>query len=291
MPSLSPDGSLLAVSGAASDAEALVEDIYVGQVQKQLSYISLRGLHCVVKMPGRYILPTFGPDGKTMVFAHQDDWSDGAEEPLWSLYLVAADNNVRSVHYEKPKKIADGLFEPERLSWFPDGRSLVVSYAVNEVDVAPLPPETVEVNSGARRRLLQIALHDPEHPGLQPLEPREVAVSGDGGRLVFTARSWSGSPKDLADWCIFTCKRDGSELRRITRPGPLALHKYPQVGITAANAWVKLLPQPNHGVPWTAETQRLQHEADLKTIQEFRDKQTAQAKAQSKEKEPAPAVH
>lgn len=267
MPNWNLSGNLLAMSGTHSPADLVGTDdtdIFVAEISKDLSAASMNSNRCIVHLSGRNVLPVFIPNGKSIVFAHEDLTSKSTEEPTtqtgrnWTLCLVKPNKSYKTKDYEPPQEIIDGLSMPERLSFFPDGKRVLISYSDNEYAMKN-PPEIVDVEAKTRKPLNLPILHDPDLAKSQPLIVREPAIDPSGAKIAFRALRWSGNPKDDGAICIYTCNLDGSDLKRITPPTaqPLEPYKYPQPGITALNAWEKLEPKPNLGtpvVPGTATT-------------------------------------
>jgi len=256
MPSWDPSGKLLAMSGTHSpsdDAGSEDSDIFVSKIAEKLSRVSMETNRCVAHLPGADILPVFSPEGNWIAFAHQEGppSSDSlTPDKSWSIYRVQPDISYRSKEYEPPQRIIEGLPQPERLGWFPDGKRLLMSYTGNDYEMKN-PPDIVDVENKTRHPLELVALRDPDLPQGQPLIVREPVVSPDGKKIAFRALRWSGNPKDDGAIYIYTCNIDGSDLKRITPPisQPPELYQFRQPGITANNIWEKLEPKPNLGTP------------------------------------------
>ncbi len=248
MPAWDSQGRQLALSSTHSGSDDFEEDIFVTRVQDKLSAVSGRDLKCVAALAGRDTLPVWTPDDKNILFAHQESDSSGAG--AWSMYRVRSDLSRLAKDYEPPKQIVAGLLaEPERLSLFPDGLRVLISYSGNDYGLKH-PPQVLDIAAKSLRSLRWPVLHDPDLPKGQPLIPRELVVSPDGQRVAFSAQRWSGNTRDEGAVCLYTCKLDGSDLKRATSPASTSpqVHQYPQPGITALNAWEKLQPKPNLGV-------------------------------------------
>ena len=254
-------GEWLAMSGAhsPSDLETTGPNIFIAKVADQLSLVSMQNQWCVALLPGVDFFPAFSPDGQWLAFIHDDSTSpNGAkvrEDRRWSLYIARA-VKPESGERSTPIKIVSGLPLTERLSWFADGKRILLSYQADDERYGPTAglkhlPDIIDIEAKTRKPFKMPVLHDPDLPKGKPLIVREPAVSPDGKKIAFRALRWSGNPKDSGAICIYTCNLNGTALKRITPPTnvPLTPYKYPQPGITALNAWEKLQPKPNTGVP------------------------------------------
>ena len=171
------------------------------------------------------------------------------------------------------------MAEPERLSPFPDGKRVLISYIGNEYEMKNLP-EIINIETKMRLPLKLPTLLDPDLPKGKPLVPREITVSPDGQQIAFSALRWSGDPKDDGAILIYACNLDGTDLKRITPPTNVALepYKYPQEGVTGLNVWEKMLPKHNQGSGIRADD----FEARDKLIEKY---QKMQQEAQKKDEE------
>jgi hypothetical protein len=140
-----------------------------------------------------------------------------------------------------------------RISWFPDNRRIVVSYA-GDYDakyrpMEPHAPDLVDRVTGQRKLLPLPVLHDPLTLKSQPLHPAEVAVSPSGKKLLFESALWSGSIDDDTSQCLYECNLDGSGLKRLTQPRvvPLLPYTFPVAGLNALNIWSKRAPAITDG--------------------------------------------
>lgn len=283
MPSWHPTESLLAMSGTHSPsdgADSEDDDIFVAKISKYLGPVAVERQWCVAQLPGQDILPVYSPDGKWIVFAHQDKPTEKLPQPNWALYWVSSDPSDKKT----PDKIVELVDEPERLSWMPDSNQVLVAYkkppvASRLTEPQPkVPFEMIGVEDKTRKTLTFPELHDPDLPNGRPLFMKVATLSPDGKTITFSALRWSGSAQDSGSVCIYTVNLDGSDLKRITSPEDISIPSFvfPQKDITALNAWEKLQPKPNLGKPWSPETQRQERQKEL----EEREK----AKAQNKEK-------
>ena len=256
MPAWDSSGKLLATSGTHSPSDDMGtedEDIFVSEIKDTLSIVANKSNKCVVALPGADTLPNWSPDDKTILFVHRDAAQpavapEAAKDVFW-IYQVSADKSYTDKDYEPPQKLAPLPAQPERLSVFPDGKRVLVSYLDNEYALKYLP-QVLDIATKTLRPLKWPVLHDPDLPNGQALIPRELAVSPDGNRIAFRALRWSGDSKDSGAICIYTCNLNGGDLQRVTPPTDTAMQefKYPQPGVTALNAWEKLQPKPNTGV-------------------------------------------
>ncbi len=263
MPSWNLDGSLIVMAGSHSPSDqqnknySYDQDIFVSSIDSKLTEVTNKKNWCVALFPGVDILPVFTLDGREIIFVHRDVSTTNQAQSLqtssWSLYKVGALKN-----YTKnlpPKKIIDGLTFPSRLSWFPDGRRLLVAYPSRN-------PDVIDVLTGLREPLLLPVLRDPDLLNSQPLTLDNATLNPEGNQIAFDSLRWSGKPEDIAYRCIYTCRLDGSEVKRVTPADNSALEafKYVQPGLTPVNAWGKLQPQANQGAFLSAEQQRAERE-------------------------------
>ncbi len=257
MPSWHPTESLLAMSGTHSPSDGVGsedDDIFVAKISKYLGPASMERQWCAAHLPGPDILPVFSPDGKWIVFAHKDKWTEKVPQPNWSLFRVSSDPSSKNV----PDKIVELVGEPERLSWMPESKQVLVAYKKPPV-ASPLaeekqpkvPFEMIGVDEKTRKTLTFPELHDPDLPNGRPLIMKVATLSPEGQTITFSALRWSGSAQDSGSVCIYTVKLDGSDLKRITSPEDISIPSFvfPQKDINALNAWEKLEPKPNLGRP------------------------------------------
>jgi Tol biopolymer transport system component len=213
----------------------------------------------LARMPGNDIFPVFSPDGKNVVFAHE--LSNPANTDYlkirYALYIVSSDQAVGDKNYIPPHLIAGDIPTPTRISWFPDGQKVLLSYQngdwYDKTQNNIYPPEIVDIKNGKRISLGWPMLHDPDFPQGFPLVPEELAVNPAGDRVAFCAMRWSGDPKDKGARVIYSCKIDGTDLRRETpydlKESEMVIYQYPKAGVNARNAFDKLLvekPKPLH---------------------------------------------
>jgi Tol biopolymer transport system component len=278
-PSWDSSGVFLAMSGTHSPADRTSkddDDIFIVKTTQTLSRVSIESNRCIAHLPGVDTLPVFSPDNQWIVFAHQEAISNStgvATGQNWAIYRVRTDKSYSQAGYEKPEKITGNLPEPERISWFPDGKQILVSYARNEYEMKN-PPNIVNVENKSVQLLKLPVLNDPDFPTTRSLIMLEPQVSPDGKQIAFCALRWSGDAKDEGAICIYTCNLDGSNLKRITpaQGVPLKPYQYPQPGITALNAWQKLEPKPNLGKPWSLEIQMQERQRELEEREKKREK-------------------
>lgn len=184
------------------------------------------------------IFPIFAPDGSRVYWGHCSLLTGPLEAyEGGALYRVLPGRQ----YWENPPELILGkLGGVKRLSFFPDGRRLLVSHG-DKLDV-------VDVEAKTRTPLGLPALHDPELPADCPaLRLRDPAVSPDGTRLAFSGYIDSGDPEHGTGWFIYTCRLDGSELKRITplEDAPVEPYVFPETGKTALDVAreTALIPQ------------------------------------------------
>jgi hypothetical protein len=115
----------------------------------------------------------------------------------------------------------------QRLTWFPDGRRILV-YHSKGVHVVKVKENQIE-------ELLLPPLHDPDLPSGRPLLLKDVTLDATGLWLVFSGFRWSGDLKDPGGWYIYRCRLDGSEIQRLTpiEDKPVAPYVFPRTGQSA----------------------------------------------------------
>ena len=231
--------------------------VFVSQIADTLSSKSNEGTWRISELAGQDALPSFSLDGKRIVFAHQNhqvaldknkeagETEYGPVQP-WSLYIVKLKEG-RPVP-ETMRKIVENLPEIERISWFPDNQRILISYkaqdsllAYIETRYAPTP-EIIDLETGKRSLLLLNNLRDNSAPSSPVIIPRDMVVNQKGDTVAFSGLFWSGKEEEDAMICIYTCRLDGTELKRITPVDkqPLKSWEYKTPGVTALNAWEKL---------------------------------------------------
>jgi len=252
-PSWDPGGKLLAMAGTHSPSDNVGEhddDIIVAEISRRLGLNSTEDTWCVAHLPGTDSLPVFSPDGKTIVFAHEERPAPAKDverreykEPTWSIYTVSATKSFDAEGYSPPKKIAALPRQPERLSWFPNGKQVLVGYWQEPYEPAT-EANIVDLETKQCKPFKLPVLHDRGLSNGKPLAPSDLVVNASGTKLAFSALRWSGNTKDNGAICLYTCNLKGSGVKRITpyTGQPPILHQYPQQGVTALNAWEKLAP-------------------------------------------------
>lgn len=265
-PAWDTSGKYLVMAGMHSPSDKVGDrdaDIFAATIRSRLGAASMDEHWCISVFPGADNAPIFSPDGQFVAFVHLEESNeatsgkqDGAT--WWGPFVAKAAETPEGQKPEAPRKIIGGLPLIERISYFPDGRRLLISYAGNggagSDDIFGLKrwPEILDIENKTLKPLNLPILHDPDLPKGKPLIVRQPVLNSNGTKIAFSALRWSGDPKDDAAICIYTCNIDGSDLKRITPPTAQLLvpYQYPQPGITALNAWEKLEPKPNRGVPW-----------------------------------------
>lgn len=249
--SWSPDGNHLVMSGTHSPTDKVKDadqDIFVSEIKAEPSAMPVKGTRSVVQLPGIDKLPFYSPKGDWIYFAHQAripefEGAYGADEEFtyfsrknWSIYRVLAGATSK----EAPEVIVSGISEPDRFSFFPDGKQILLGFnneyrekkERGQMGIVDVEKKTITSYS------LKV-LKDPDHPQFLPLIPNQVALSPDGKKLAFSALVWSGKTGDAGYLCIYTCNFDGTNLKRITPVdnSPLPPYKYDNPKLTPSNAW------------------------------------------------------
>ena len=249
--SWSPDGSSLVMSGTHSPTDKSKDadqDIFVSQIKPELSAAPVLNTRTIVRLPGVDKLPFYSPKGDWIYFAHQakipefggaynsEDEYKYFSRKNWNIYRVRAGADPK----ETPEVVVSGISNPDRFSFFPDGKRILVGFnnqyrsdkergqmGIIDVDKKTIAPYVLK------------ELKDPDHPEFLPLIPNQVALSPDGKKLAFSALVWSGKEGDVGWLCIYTCNFDGTNLKRITPVdnSPLPPYKYANTKLTPANAW------------------------------------------------------
>jgi hypothetical protein len=116
-------------------------DIWVNIIKPELGISASNDFRCLARFPGPDILPVWSKDDRCIYFAHHDspDKGEGGfpryydhTATNWSIYRVRSDKNWDDKDAVKPEKIVGGLPTPQRLSLFPGGKRLLVSYAATD---------------------------------------------------------------------------------------------------------------------------------------------------------------
>lgn len=262
MPDWHPTEKWLAMSGNHSSHNGIYDsDIFVAVIADQLGKTAVSKQWCAAHLPGDDTLPVFSPDGKWIVFAHQNLQTKAKPQSSWSLFKTPSHQKG------KPEKIIDLDEEPERLSWPPDGRKILVAYkSVPPFFPRPLdeiPPnrlDLVDVLTKTKTPLQLPLLRDPDLPQGQPLFVKYAGLRPDGKTISFSAVRWSGLLQDAGALCVYSMNLDGSGLQRLTPPEEMFLpsFQYPQRNIKALNAWGKLDPKQAEKKPSKKSSELLQ---------------------------------
>ncbi len=249
--SWSPDGNRLVMSGTHSPTDGdrnADEDIFVSEIKAEPSAAPVKSTRNLVRLPGIDKLPFYSPKGDWIYFAHQAkipnfEGTYGTNEEYeyfskknWNIYRIGANATSK----DKPEVVISGISDPDRFSFFPDGKRILVGFNNQyraEGERGQMGIVDVEKKTIAAYKLKE--LKDPDHSEFLPLIPNQVALSPDGKRLAFSALVWSGKESDAGWLCIYTCDFDASNLKRVTPVdnSPLPPYKYEDPKLTAANAW------------------------------------------------------
>jgi len=213
----SPNGSLLAFSAYRRHGD---DDIFSADLDfRELAATNQRRL---ARLDGYDCRPEFAPTGDMVFFAH---CPPGRGWKLWAIMRVG----VAAPYWDNapPEMLVSGFGPIGRLSFFPDGRRLLVWHEGGL--------EVVDVAAKTRQPLALPELHDPDLPQGPPLKLRDPAVSPDGRRLAFSGYRDAGEGKQGTGWYIYVCNLDGSELRRVTplSNDPVEPYVFPESGKTA----------------------------------------------------------
>ncbi|TWD83437.1 Tol biopolymer transport system component [Kribbella amoyensis] len=158
-PDFSPDGrKLLYASDRDGTADLWLHDLATGADRKLSS------------LPGAQTAPRFSPDGRQVAYQDQDGIA-------WVLDLASG----------KPRQVSPTLFQPGRVSWSADGRTLVL---------AAVKPFSKRFREGTSQ-LLYVDVATAEFEYVAPMPFRSLATRGDDGpvfspdgeRLAFVVES------------------------------------------------------------------------------------------------------
>ncbi|MEV1289072.1 amidohydrolase family protein [Micromonospora sp. NPDC049679] len=142
-PDFSPDGrSLLYASDRAGTADLWLRDLRTGADRR------LSGL------PGAQTAPRFSPDGNRVAYQDQDGTA-------WVLDLRSG----------QVRQVTPTLFQPGRVSWSPDGRTLVL---------AAVKPVSKRFREGTSQ-LLYVDVASAELEYVEPMPSRSLSTRGDDG--------------------------------------------------------------------------------------------------------------
>ena len=251
--SWSPDGEHLVMSGTHSPTDSkgneTDQDIFVSEIKSVFSTNPVLNTRAIVRLSGDDKLPFYSPSGEWIYFAHREQnsfASTATEFPKknssqipdknWSIRRVRTNSNS-----EAPEVVIAQLEEPERLSFFPDGKRIFVSFGpgIKRYSIKPSDMGIVDVEKKVLTPFQLNTANDPLNKYSSLLNPQAVALSPDGKQLAFSALIWSAIEDDLAWFCIYTCDLDGSNLKRITPvdKSGLAPYIYDDLKLKAADAW------------------------------------------------------
>lgn len=267
MPAWSNSGNEIASSGIHSLSDRTDknypydDDIFVTKVTENLTIASGYSSWCPVRMSGKDILPIFSVDDQWIYFAHQkpiplkkDDVAKDVSPtwPNWSIYRVKASKHF--TENEPAEIILNDIPLPDRLSWFPDGNRLLVSFAQggafteSQIDLLRSPIVINTANKTTEKLKLQ-EMFDPTMPNGKALVPRSIALNVLGDRIVFYAYRWNKDQSGGVS-CIYVSNLDGSQLQLVTDPdAPITFYKFADPTLNISNAWQNLLPKQNLGNP------------------------------------------
>ncbi len=176
----------------------------------------------LARLEGHDCNPEFSPAEDTVFFAH---CPPGGGSHEWEVMRVP----VGAPYWDNrpAERVMGGFGEIGRLSFFPDGRQLVVWHR-HGLDV-------VDVEAKTRKPLPLPALEDPDLPGGPALSMRDPTVSPDGTKLAFSGYRDAGDEAEGTGWYIYVCNIDGSEVRRVTplRNDAVPPYIFPESGRSA----------------------------------------------------------
>jgi hypothetical protein len=239
MPDWSPDGRFIAMCGTHSpsdqtDASSAYDiDIFVSQLGDVAGQPSAVSTLCLRRFLGEDILPLFSPDGRWLFFAHHaprppESGRPKNDEKDWDIYKLPFKGGKASP--SPPTLVVSGLARPSQLSWLDKGKKLLIgnradfSQGIREPDYFKTPtPTIVDVEARTVTPLPLGRLRDPNLPQGPVLVPSDTVFSTLTDKLVFSSFRWSGRDGEPGSLGLYTCKRDGRDLKRMTSPMPTAL--------------------------------------------------------------------
>ncbi|ADB31903.1 WD40 domain protein beta Propeller [Kribbella flavida DSM 17836] len=151
-PDFSPDGrSLLYASDRDGTADLWLHDLANGTDTK------------VSSLPGAQTAPRFSPDGRQVAYQDQDGIA-------WMLDLGSG----------QVRQLTPTLFQPGRVSWSPDGRTIVL---------AAVKPFTKRFREGTSQ-LLYVDVASTSFEYVEPMPFRSLATRGDDGPVFSPDGRW-----------------------------------------------------------------------------------------------------
>ena len=200
-PDLSPDGATVAFAGTeGSDTH---NEIYLVDAATGAGLVTLTS--CAGGKEGcANDYPEFSPDGKQIVFIHQDDYSgdNGINQQVWVMNVDGSDAHAVTTGAEPKDQLP---------TWSPDGKS--IAYASGKADSEGI---WVVGADGTNPRQLSGCKAADEAPCAAGSD-FGPGWSPDGTSIVF-ARGFSAVGAN--DRPIFLMKADGTDQRRLT-PDPM----------------------------------------------------------------------
>lgn len=156
----------------------------------------------VSSLSGELLLPTLSPDGRKVYFVRRLAGRADAVE----LWCVPAGKSFWV--NDPPTLLARDLELPQRLSMSADGSHLLLG---QDTRLSQLDVRTGELTS---RALPEVP--DPDRADGEPLMLLEPTLSPSGDHMAFAAEHWAKGKEAVHGTYIYTCRWDGSELRRVT---------------------------------------------------------------------------
>ena len=188
---------------------------------KTLGMVSLAARKTIFRVPTnleKVVSASCSPDNTSMVFlsegSQKDEQSSTSSPFSWRIFALKLANSTSKdddaqVKF-RPILLARLQNWPERLSWLPNCKNLIVSYR-------DAPPQLVDITSGKVMLLKLPILQDRSLPGSSPLQPRSVSADPTGQWLSFSSQIiFPGKPSIPPRYCIYKCRFNGTALSRET---------------------------------------------------------------------------
>ncbi len=187
---------------------------------KTLGVVSLAERKILLRVPfnlEKVVSASCSPDGTNLVCLSQRTQKDEQQRTSssfsWSLFGVRLADSASKNSAEgqlKPILLARLPNWPERISWFPNSKNLIVSYR-------DAPPQLVNTSNRKMTLLKLPVLRDPSLVGSSTLQPRSVSVDPTGQWIAFSSQlTFPSKPSIPPRYCIYKCRLNGSSLSRET---------------------------------------------------------------------------
>ncbi len=194
---VSPTGRYVAFTAdrAGGDTDVFLAEFGPGGLQHQTRAAWVRG---------RDARPVIGPGDVFVYWVHET----GGEAGHYRGRIYRSRLSERGQDATVPAVVSEEIEAPQSVQVFPDDQRLLLAYDDGRL-------LRLDLGSRQLRPVVLPELRDATVPNSEPLKPAKVALSPNGEWLAFNADLRVKGAKEYRR-CIYVCRLDGSQLRRLS---------------------------------------------------------------------------